>query len=100
MRSDDCLRQLSLDQLGEQLKLCDKVVSRFPRNPGPLNDRYLLRSLIDPDQNTAACQDIRKATSLAKQAKPGSLGIAMERELRLRLELCNSPLPGKKPASS
>ncbi|MCP9808086.1 hypothetical protein KBY58_01395 [Cyanobium sp. HWJ4-Hawea] len=98
MRSDDCLRQLTFDQLAEQLKRCDEVVKAFPNNPGPLNDRYLLRSLIEPRQNRAACQDIRRANALAKQAKAGSLGITMQNELKLRLELCNTPLPTPTPA--
>jgi len=88
IRSDDCLRDIKLDQLGEQLKRCDRVVAAFPTNPAPLNDRYLLRSLSGPDQERAACADIRRATALAGQAKPGSLDTQLRTDLNLRLALC------------
>ena len=88
MRSDDCLRDIKLDQLGEQLKRCDRVVAAFPTNPAPLNDRYLVRSLSGPDQERAACADIRRATALARQAKPGSLDPQLRTDLNLRLSLC------------
>jgi class 3 adenylate cyclase len=91
MRSDDCLRDVKLDQLGEQLKRCDRVVAAFPTNPAPLNDRYLLRSLTGPDQETAACADIRRATALARRAKPGSLDPQLRTDLHLRLALCKQP---------
>jgi hypothetical protein len=88
IRSDDCLRDIKLDQLGEQLKRCDRVVAAFPTNPTPLNDRYLLRSLTGPDQERAACADIRRAKALARQAKPGSLDPQLRTDLNLRLALC------------
>jgi len=91
IRSDDCLRDIKLDQLGEQLKRCDRVVAAFPTNPAPLNDRYLLRSLTGPDQEPAACADIRRANALARQAKPGSLDPQLRTDLTLRLALCQEP---------
>ena len=97
MRSDDCLRDIKLDQLGEQLKRCDRVVAAFPTNPAPLNDRYLVRSLSGPDQERAACADIRRATAMARQAKPGSLDPQLRTDLNLRLALCQDaakPAPG------
>jgi len=102
MRSDDCLRDIRLDQVGEQLKRCDRVVAAFPTNPAPLNDRYLLRSLMGPDQERAACADIRRATALARQAKPGSLDPQLRTDLSLRLALCQdaakqAPGPAAKP---
>ena len=102
MRSDDCLRDIKLDQLGEQLKRCDRVVAAFPTNPAPLNDRYLLRSLSCPDQERAACADIRRATALARQAKQGSLDPQLQTDLNLRLALCQdatkpAPEPTAKP---
>ena len=102
MRSDDCLRDIRLDQVGEQLKRCDRVVAAFPTNPAPLNDRYLLRSLMGPDQERAACADIRRATALARQAKAGSLDPQLRTDLSLRLALCQdaakqAPGPAAKP---
>lgn len=91
LRSDDCLRQVKLEQLGEQLKRCDQVVAAFPRNPAPLNDRYLLRSLAGPGEMAAACADIRRAAALAAGAKPGSVDPQLRTELRLRLALCQVP---------
>ena len=88
MRSDDCLRDIRLDQVGEQLKRCDRVVAAFPTNPAPLNDRYLLRSLMGPHQEREACADIRRATALARQAKPGNLDAQLRTDLSLRLALC------------
>ena len=91
MRSDDCLRDIKLDQLGEQLKRCDRVVAAFPSNPAPLNDRYLLRSLIGPGQERAACADIHRATAIAQKAKPDSLDPQLRTDLKLRLALCQEP---------
>ena len=89
LRSDDCLRDVQLDQLAEQLRRCDQVVARFPRNPAPLNERYLLLSLAGRDQE--ACVDIRRAIELARSAKPGSLDAQLKLDLRLRADLCRSP---------
>ncbi len=80
---------MQLDQLPEQIRRCDQVVARFPRNPAPLNERYLLLSLAG--RNQEACADIRRATALARDAKPGSLDEQLKLDLKLRGELCNSP---------
>ena len=92
MRSDDCLREVNLNDLGQQLKRCDQVVAAFPRNPAPLNDRYLLRSLAGPEQEAAACADIRRATALARHIPPGRLDPQLRTDLALRLALCQKPV--------
>ena len=89
LRSDDCLREVQLEQLPEQIRRCDQVVARFPRNPGPLNERYLLLSLAGRDKE--ACADIRKAIELTRSAKPGSVDQQLRLDLKLRGELCSSP---------
>jgi len=89
LRSDDCLRDVQLDKLPEQIRRCDRVVARFPRNPAPLNERYLLLSLAGQDRK--ACADIRKAIELARRASPGSVDPQLRLELKLRGELCSSP---------
>jgi hypothetical protein len=89
MRSDDCLREVQLDRLPEQIRRCDQVVARFPTNPAPLNERYLLHSLAH--QSEAACADIRRARALAARAQPGSLDPQLLIDLRLRAELCAGP---------
>ena len=89
LRSDDCLREMRLDRLKEQIRRCDQVVASFPTNPAPLNERYLLRSLAH--QNEAACADIQRARLLAARARPGSLDPRLMLDLRLRAELCGGP---------
>ncbi|MEB3185223.1 MAG: hypothetical protein VKM97_04990 [Cyanobacteriota bacterium] len=89
LRSDDCLRDVQLDKLPEQIRRCDRVVARFPRNPAPLNERYLLLSLAGQDRK--ACADIRKAIELARSTSPGSVDPQLRLELKLRGELCSSP---------
>ena len=81
---------MELERLAEQLRRCDQVVGRFPRNPAPLNERYLLLSLAGRDRE--ACADIRRAIALARSAKPGSLDAQLKLDLKLRGELCNSPV--------
>lgn len=93
LRSDDCLRDVQLDQLAEQIRRCDQVVARFPGNPAPLNERYLLLSLAGRDKD--ACADIRKATELARHAKPGSVDQQLKLDLKLRGELCSAPSPAR-----
>ena len=89
LRSDDCLRDVQLEKLPEQIQRCDRVVARFPRNPAPLNERYLLLSLAGQDRK--ACADIRKAIELVRTASPGSVDPQLRLELKLRGELCSSP---------
>ncbi|MEB3262280.1 MAG: hypothetical protein VKK94_04905 [Cyanobacteriota bacterium] len=88
MRSDDCLRDLQLENLTDQLTRCNQVVERFPSNPGPLNERYLLLSLAGNDE--AACADIRRAIVLARSAKPGQVDEQLRLDLKLRGELCDT----------
>lgn len=90
LRVDDCLRGLQLNQLDQQLEACDRVVAAFPLQPGPLNDRYLLRSLAGDD--LGACRDIAAAVKLAPR-QPASPELDQLRdELRLRQSICQAPL--------
>lgn len=89
LRSDDCLRDVELDRLAEQIRRCDAVVARFPRNPTPLNERYLLLSLAGRDRE--ACADIRRAIDLARTARPGTVDQQLRLDLKLRGDLCSSP---------
>jgi hypothetical protein len=89
LRSDDCLRDLQLDSLAEQIRRCDQVVARFPGNPAPLNERYLLLSLAGQDRK--ACADIDRANALVGSASPGSVDPQLRLELQLRAKLCGSP---------
>ena len=87
LRSDDCLRELSLERLEAQLNRCNAVVAAFPRDPAPLNDRYLLHTLADRPQ--AACQDIRQALVLARRRS--QLDAQLRQDLQLRAKLCGLP---------
>jgi hypothetical protein len=86
VRSDDCLRNVTLDGLQEQIALCDEVVSTFPDDPGPRNDRYLLHSLAGDDE--AACADLREALRLAELLPAEQLDEQLRTELAVRRELC------------
>jgi hypothetical protein len=88
-RSDECLRGLQLENLQDQIKRCNAVVAAFPDLPGPLNDRYLLRSLAGDDKG--ACSDIDAAMRLAP-ARPGSAADReLLEELKLRQRICRAP---------
>ncbi|MEB3307818.1 MAG: hypothetical protein VKK98_06665 [Cyanobacteriota bacterium] len=87
LRSDDCLRELKIENLAAQIARCDDVVARFPNLPAPLNERYLLLSLAGRDQE--ACRDIRRAHDLARRSTAEGLDEQLKGELKLRTELCN-----------
>jgi hypothetical protein len=89
VRSDDCLQNVNLAQLDEQIRRCDGVVAAFPTNPVPLNDRYLLHSLAGNE--SAACGDIGRASALARTQPASSLDAQLRTELKLRQELCRNP---------
>lgn len=86
MRRDDCLRELSLANLSERLRDCDAVVAAFPKDPAPLNDRYLLHSLAGDDR--AACADLRRAVELAAAIPADALDAQLRSDLRVRAQLC------------
>lgn len=86
LRADDCLSRVDPDHLSEALKRCDQVVQAFPQDPQPLNERFLLHSLLG--QETAACQDISKASQLARRRPAASLDPLLRHELKLRLASC------------
>ncbi len=101
VRSDDCLREVTLDRLSEQIALCDQVVAAFPDDPAPRNDRYLLHSLANND--AAACEDLREALRLAAAVPEDQLDAQLRSELEVRRTLCNDePLtsPATPPATS
>jgi hypothetical protein len=101
VRRDDCLREVTLDQLKEQIALCDEVVAAYPDDPGPRNERYLLHSLAGNDDQ--ACEDLREALRLAEQLPEDQLDAQLRSDLEVRRELCaNGPLtsPPTPPAPS
>jgi hypothetical protein len=89
LRADDCLRGLQLNRLDAQLRHCNQVVAAFPNQPGPLNDRYLLRSLAGDDDG--ACSDIATAMPLAARLPSNPENDELRSELKLRQSICRSP---------
>lgn len=86
LQPDDCLRDVQLNQLPQALRRCDQVVARYPRDPGPRNEKALLLSLNGQDQ--AACREIEAAHALARQARPGSVDALLVSELSMRRQSC------------
>ncbi|MFM7360734.1 MAG: hypothetical protein ACKO25_02705 [Cyanobium sp.] len=83
---DDCLLELRLDALKEALRRCDRVVAAFPKDPAPLNERFLIHSLRGEPQK--ACRDIAAATKLAATIPAEKLDPLLRNDLRLRSESC------------
>ncbi len=83
---DDCLRHVELDRIQEALQRCDEVVKSFPREPQPLNERFLLHSLAGDD--AAACQDIAKAKAVASKVPQNKLDRLLRNDLQLRSASC------------
>ena len=83
---EDCLREVKLDRLKEAISNCDRVVGLFPKDPGPLNDRFLLQVLAENE--AAACRDITRAVALAREIPPARLDPQLRNDLRLRERSC------------
>jgi hypothetical protein len=83
---DDCLTNVQLDKLKEALQRCDRVVATFPREPQPLNERFLLHTLNGEEQ--AACRDIRQAAQLARRIPAARLDRLLRRDLAMRVASC------------
>jgi hypothetical protein len=82
----DCLREVRLDRLEKAIDLCDRVVAKFPGDPAPLNDRFLLHSLAGNE--AAACRDIARAVELAGKLPPERLDPLLRKDLELRQAGC------------
>jgi hypothetical protein len=101
VRRYDCLREVTLDRLQQQIARCDEVVAAYPDDPGPRNERYLLHSLAGND--AAACEDLLEALRLAEQLPEEELDAQLRSDLEVRRELCaNGSLttPAAPPAPS
>ena len=96
----DCLRSIDMAHLPEAIQRCDAVVAAFPKDPGPLNDRFLLLTLADKD--AAACLDIQRSAALARALPSHKLDGQLRHDLALRQADCaasprgltNSPATG------
>lgn len=87
-------------QLDQQVQRCSQVVAAFPTQPGPLNDRYLLRSLAGDD--AGACRDMAAALRLSRQLPSTPDNDQLRSELNLRQAICQAPVraPGNRPSTS
>jgi hypothetical protein len=81
-----CLWGMDMKKLPEAISRCDAVVAAFPRDPFPLNERFLLHTL---NQNRrAACQDIVRANALARRPQAPPTDELLRQDLKLRLASC------------
>jgi hypothetical protein len=82
---DDCLRNVDLSQLPEQIRRCDAVVEAFPGHPQPRNERALLLRLAGKPQE--ACKDSLQA---AEDLRDGQHRVEalMADEIALRRRIC------------
>lgn len=88
---EDCLRGLDMKELKAAIARCDAVVAAFPKDPFPLNERFLLHTL---NQDTrSACQDIRRASALANQRPRLKMDEFLRQDLELRLASCQPQKP-------
>ena len=69
----------------------DAVVAAFPKDPFPLNERFLLHTLNQDPK--AACRDIVRANALAKAPVAPATDAILRQDLKLRLASC-LPRPG------
>ncbi len=77
---------------------CDAVVEAFPKDPFPLNERFLLHTLNqDP---VAACRDIHRARALTKAPGAPAADPILLQDLKLRVASCPpSPVKPQPPAN-
>ena len=83
---EDCLRGLDMKQLKSAIARCDAVVAAFPKDPFPLNERFLLHTLNQDSRS--ACRDIVRANVLARRPQPAPLDELLRQDLKLRLASC------------
>ena len=92
--NNDCLREVTLEELPAALRRCDASVQAFPTDHRPLSERSVLHSL-GGDQ-AAACRDIKQAAQLLRQQGNRADDAQLAIDIRIRLEGCQekAPLPG------
>ncbi len=90
---EDCLRTVKLEDLPGALRQCDRVVAAFPKDPGPLNERFLLHTLAG--NTTAACRDIARATVLAAAVPKNKLDPILRQDLEVRRSSCADDAPAR-----
>jgi hypothetical protein len=82
----DCLREVDLQRLEAAIKRCDAVVAAFPRDPLPLNERFVLHSLNG--DTASACDDISRAAALLRSTPRDQQDQLLRRDVELRTASC------------
>lgn len=90
---EDCLQTVKLEDLPGALLQCDRVVAAFPKDPGPLNERFLLHTLAG--NTTAACRDIARAAVLAAAVPRNKLDPILRQDLEVRQKSCADVAPAR-----
>lgn len=80
-----------MQRLKSAIARCDSVVAAFPKDPFPLNERFLLHTLNQDSRS--ACRDIERANALAKRSPSLVTDQLLRQDLKLRLASCQ-PRPG------
>ena len=95
----DCLQGLQMKELKAAIARCDAVVKAFPKDPIPLNERFLLHTL---NQDTrSACRDIQRASTLARQFPKQGMDEILRQDLdRKSTRLNSSHLVIRMPSSA
>jgi hypothetical protein len=93
--NNDCLREVTLEELPAALRRCDASVQAFPTDPRPLSERSVLHSL-GGDQ-AAACRDIKQAAQLLRQQGNRADDAQLAIDIRIRLEGCQEKAPLPRP---
>lgn len=88
LNASDCLQEVRLDRLPQAIRRCDAVVAAFPKDPLPLNERYLLHTLANDE--AAACRDMARATVLARAIPPARLDPLLRADLQRRQADCRA----------
>ncbi len=83
---NSCLAGVEANALPQALDRCNAVVAAYPRDPRPLNDRFLLHTLLQ--HKTAACTDIQRAAELS-QGQGKTVPQDLQDEIQVRLDSCH-----------
>ncbi len=95
---EDCLRELDMKELKAAIARCDAVVAAFPKDPFPLNERFLLHTFNQDPK--AACRDIVRANALAAAPRAPATDALLRQDLKLRLASCLPRSTAPQPSAS
>ncbi len=82
---ESCLKSYKKNNLEHTLKICEKIIARFPNNPQPLNDRSLIYTLNN--KPALACKDVNQAMLLLKNSS-SSIDPLIKYQIEIRHKNC------------